>query len=147
MSRRTYRGVRPVHAVRRKAPESVLIALNRAGDPDLLLDCLRVGFREFFSVPLDRTEQVQALRQLFAPEQVKREPDRQPANVIAFQSAKRGAGATTVALQTAFGLAKRLGERVLFLDLDFSGTTIRDRLAAESFRDADRFPCARRGLV
>lgn len=122
-------------AVLARVPDAILIALDHTGDADVLLECLRVGFREFLSSPFERPEQLEAIRGLLAPDHVKPEPNHPPATVLAFQSAKRGAGATSVAMQCALGLSEKLAERVLFIDLDLAGTTLSDRLPGGNSRN------------
>jgi len=66
-------------------------------------------------------EAISRLRRLRQPES-ETAPD--PGTVVVFSSAKPGAGASTIAIQTAFALQRVCGKRVLLADFDLMGGTI-----------------------
>ena len=101
-----------------------IVGLHKQNDSRSILLSLRMGASEFLHAPFDievQREAVARLRRLRQPE-----PDTMldPGTVVVFSSAKPGAGASTIAIQTAFALQRASGKRVLLADLDLMGGTI-----------------------
>lgn len=105
-------------------PPVQIIGLHHRPDPDVLIRSFRAGASEFLSAPFDAGAQKEAaarIRRLKEPE------DKGPqecGNLVAWSSAKPGAGASTLATQFAFALRRLTGQRVLLVDLDLFGGAI-----------------------
>lgn len=101
-----------------------IVGLHNQNDSRSILLSLRMGASEFLHAPFDvevQREAISRLRRLRQPESDSL-PD--PGTVVVFSSAKPGAGASTLAIQTAFALQRASGKRVLLADLDLMGGTI-----------------------
>src|SRR5579884_3205081 len=106
-------------------PEPALVVgLHWKDDPDAILKSLRAGASEFLHAPFELSSQREAIsriRRLRLPDAA--EP-KSFGVVIAFTSAKPGAGASTLAAQTAFALRKATGGSVLLADFDLLDGTV-----------------------
>lgn len=121
-----------------------IVGLHKQNDSRAILLAVRMGASEFLHAPFDvevQRESITRLRRLRQPE-----PDimSDPGKVVVFSSAKPGSGASTIAIQTAFGL-QRLGKRVLLADFDLMGGTIgfylklsHNRCAIQALESADQ---------
>lgn len=101
-----------------------LVACAPVHKPELVLDLLRGGAFDYVSAPV--REDVLHEIQLRLARRSKLQPDGAMAaygRLIGFSSAKPGAGATTLATQTAFALRRQTGRRVLLIDLNFASGT------------------------
>lgn len=111
--------------LRRTVPEATIVALDRQSGADTILRILRAGASEFLYAPFEAPAVAEAVARLLRL----RKPDRgapvELGSICVFSSVKPGAGATTLATQTAFAL-KRISSsrRVLLADFDFTGGTI-----------------------
>jgi len=126
-----------------------IVGLHQQNDSRSILLSLRMGASEFLPAPFDievQREAVARLRRLRQPE-----PDaiQNPGTVVVFSSAKPGAGASTIAIQTAFALQRACGKRVLLADLDLMGGTIgfhlklnHGRSAIQALESADQLTCS-----
>jgi pilus assembly protein CpaE len=122
-----------------------IAGLHKQNDSRAILLSLRMGASEFLHAPFDveaQREVISRLRRLRQPE-----PDTapDPGTVVVFSSAKPGAGASTIAIQTAFALQQAGGKRVLLADFDLMGGTIgfylklnHDRSAIHALESADQ---------
>lgn len=98
--------------------------LHHTNDPDAIVTTLRLGAAEFLCEPFEPEVQEQArarIARILGPEP---EPERDPGQVLAFTSAKPGAGASTLATQVALALARETQQRVLVADLDLMDATV-----------------------
>ncbi len=111
---------RTAHEFAAVSPDSVLAAAFASDstaeggvDPQLLIDALRSGVRDFLRRPISPAELGQLVDRLVAPP-----PSRagEPGKVVAFVSNKGGVGKSTLAVNTAVGLARGRAERVLLVD-------------------------------
>jgi pilus assembly protein CpaE len=107
-------GLKLLHRIRQRFPDTSVIAVAGAKDPDLILEGLRSGISDFLALPLGkddiRTAVQRALRRDAAP--------RPAGEIIALFSLKGGQGVTTLALNLADQLQTVHGKRVLLLDLN-----------------------------
>ncbi len=104
-------------------PQTLVVGLAPAHEPEMVLRTLRLGASEFLAAPFAAGEQREAvarLRRLKAPEAGVRAAGR----VAVFAAAKPGAGASTLAAQTALALRRQTGGRVLAADLDPEGASL-----------------------
>ncbi len=123
--------------IERSAPGTQIVGLGKNTEPDVLLQCMRAGIREFAAAPL----QIAALEESLL--RLSESLDARPANtpqatgkVFAFLPAKGGVGSTTVAVNIAAAISKDDPGSVLLADLDTSGGLIRFLLKANGSGDA-----------
>lgn len=101
-------------------PGVQFVAIDRVADPNLLLDLMRAGVREFLAYPFDESSLAATAQRL---ESVL---ERNPAsldesdNVLAFLPAKAGCGTSTIALNTAIALSRLPNMHVLLSDMDLN---------------------------
>ncbi len=101
-----------------------VVGLHVRNDSEAVLRSLRMGASEFLYAPFDVRVQNEAalrLRRLLEPSPQER---LEPGTIVAFASAKPGAGASTLAAQTAFALARATSKRILLADFDLMGGMI-----------------------
>ena len=87
-------------------------------DPDLLLKCMRVGAREFLTLPIDTGAMSEALDRASALRKTLRPSNKASGRLLVFLSAKGGSGATTLACNYAVSLAQESQQRTLLIDLN-----------------------------
>jgi pilus assembly protein CpaE len=101
-------------------PGVQFVAIDRVADPNILLDLMRAGVREFLAYPFDEATFAATAQRL---ESVL---ERNPAaldesdNVLAFLPAKAGCGTSTIALNTAIALSRLPDMNVLLSDMDLN---------------------------
>lgn len=92
-----------------------VIVIGRVNDVILYRDLIRRGISEYLIAPVSTLELVRALSELF------RAPDAEPlGRVIAFVGAKGGVGASTVAHNVAWAIARALEQPTSVTDLDLA---------------------------
>lgn len=103
------------------SPETVIIMLSSHDDMEVIREALKAGARDFIRKPVHGPELVQKILTIY-----NREGSRRPSTsdtgrrkILGFLGPKAGVGATTVAVNSAVLLAKKLNKKVLLLDLDF----------------------------
>ncbi len=107
------------------APAGVqVVGLHVRKDSDAVVRSLRLGAGEFLHEPFDAAVQQQAVARLRRLRRPEAEAAPVAGCVVAFAGLKPGAGASTLASQTAFALQRRAGGRVLLADLDLEGGMI-----------------------
>lgn len=101
-------------------PAVQIVAIERASDPDALLDLMRNGVREVLRYPFDSGSFLAAATRL--EEVLARKPAVWDSTdmVFSFLPAKAGAGTSTMALNAAVALSKQPDTRVLLSDLDLN---------------------------
>lgn len=113
-------------------PPSIVIGVDHAARPEVVMRALQLGACEFLTAPFDAEMQkraVEAVRRLAGAG----EPARpEQGKIIAFANAKPGSGASALASQAAFALARQVRGRVLLADLDFAGGAVSFYTGAES---------------
>ncbi len=101
------------------ADPPIVIGAHISGDPDIILQALRAGAREFVYPPLN-VEGLKRTVQTLAAERTSRNVAREKARTIGFLSASGGCGATTLACHVAAGLRQLDAGQVLLADLDLA---------------------------
>lgn len=114
-----------LESIRPAMPGVPVAALNSSCVPELLLAVMRLGIQEFLFPPFRQDYVGAALERL--RDQVKKSADlcEGTNSVFAFMPAKQGAGATTIALNTAVAAASKWGKRVFLGDFDLNGGILR----------------------
>ncbi|MCE5309344.1 MAG: hypothetical protein LLG20_17015, partial [Acidobacteriales bacterium] len=102
------------------APGTQVVAIHTTMDPQLLLELMRAGIREFLAVPFERQNVYETLRRV-ADVLAKHPPVIQATDQIyAFLPSKQGVGTTTLAVNFAGALAQRPDYNVLLADFDLN---------------------------
>jgi len=97
-------------------PASCIIACSAYAEPspDLLMQAMRSGVREFLSQPIDPMVVREMLERLVKQRGI---PHSETEKLILVAGAKGGVGTTTVAVNLALQLARSAGKRVVLFDL------------------------------
>ena len=114
--------VRVAGEMQRRWPATGFVAVDLQTDPAKLVDLLRAGIREFLAAPFDEAE-LRACLDRVRSRSLARDPGLAGVHtatngVYAFVPAKPGAGASTLAIQTALAFARLEGNRTLLVDCD-----------------------------
>ncbi|MGC8792817.1 MAG: AAA family ATPase [Bryobacteraceae bacterium] len=113
-----------IRSLARVNPPVHVIGVHRSNEPEALVGALRAGASEFLYAPFEAAAQQEAAARIRRLRQPESSSPRQPGKLLMFSSVKPGAGASTLASQTAFALHRLTAQRVLMVDMDFmSGTT------------------------
>ena len=128
-----------------QTPPIPVIALHRGNDSQAILKSLRCGALEFLYAPFDVAIQEAAIARIRRTNEPRNAMEPERGRVIVFTSAKPGAGASTLSVQTAFALQRLTKARVLLADFDLTGSSIAfllnlapERSAADLLRDGVR---------
>ncbi|MGF1696789.1 type II secretion protein [Vibrio lamellibrachiae] len=108
--------------------EASLIVFGNESDNGALKIALRIGAADFVS---DRSE-INALIPMFKNVAEEKVASRDLGQMYAFVNSKGGAGASTLALNSAITIAKEFPDKVLLLDLDLQFGVIEDYLNVSS---------------
>jgi len=98
--------------------QATVIVYSEQKDPSLLLKCMRVGAREFLTIPFAPGAMAEALVRTSALRVALRPPKKASGRLLVFLSAKGGSGATTLACNFAVSLAQESQKRTLLIDLN-----------------------------
>jgi pilus assembly protein CpaE len=101
-------------------PSAWILVCTSAADTDTILKMVRAGARELIPLPLQQDSLTQAL-QRHIEERNREEKGDSNANgkIYTICSAKRGSGATTMAINLAASLSENSSARVALIDLDW----------------------------
>lgn len=92
-----------------------VIVIGRVNDVPLYRDLMRRGVSEYLVAPVEELDLVRTLSELF------RAPDADPVGrTIAFMGAKGGVGASTIAHNVAWAVARSLDQPTVVADLDLA---------------------------
>ena len=119
--------------VEKNTPGVQIVAISRFVDPQILLEVMRAGIREFASLPFDR----QALVDALVTDQGMRfrrglRPLRPPIRFISFLPSKAGVGTSTLAMNTAVAMSRVPDSSVLLSDFDLNSGMVRFMLKLDS---------------
>ncbi|MBL0160956.1 MAG: hypothetical protein IPP47_28320 [Bryobacterales bacterium] len=113
------------------SPAPFIIVVHPEGRPDLILETMRAGAREFLVPPLAGTLQTALLR-LSAERERAAPTAKRGGRLVGFLSAKGGCGATTVACHVARLLEQETHQPTLLGDFDLCSGMIRFLMQASS---------------
>ena len=121
-----------IQRLQESSPGVQVIAIHRSYEPQLLLDVMRAGIREFLALPFDHTTLTGALERL--KDALARRPLECDATdlVYAFLPSKAGVGTSTIALNTAVALSTTGKARTLLTDFDLNSGMIRFMLKLDN---------------
>jgi pilus assembly protein CpaE len=110
-----------LQSLRAATPGAHLLVTSGNTDPNLMIELMRIGVREFLPSPVSN----QALRQAFerynsskALTTAQSQPRAKRGKIYCIASAKHGSGATTVAINLTGTIAARSKRRTALIDLD-----------------------------
>jgi pilus assembly protein CpaE len=87
-------------------------------DSDLLLRAMRVGSREFLTLPFNPGTMAEALVRASALHSVTRPQSKAEGRLLVFLGAKGGSGVTTLACNYTVSLAQESGQKTILIDLN-----------------------------
>jgi len=97
---------------------AVAMVYSAQVDPELLLRSMRVGAREFLTLPFNPGAMAEALVRASALRSANRPAQKADGRLLVFLSAKGGSGVTTLACNYAVSLAQDSGQKTLLIDLN-----------------------------
>lgn len=113
-----------IRAAASQNPPAVVVGLDYRCRPEVVTTALRLGACEFLAVPFSSGELERAAMAVRRLAGMKEGGEPEMGKVIGFSSAKPGAGASALASQFAFTLARHTGRKILLADLDPAGGTV-----------------------
>src|SRR5580692_3081082 len=118
--------------VEKNTPGVQIVAVSRFVDPQILLEVMRAGIREFASLPFDRQTLADTLERI-KDAVLARPPAIQATNqVYSFLPSKAGVGASTIAMNTAVAMSRVPDSSVLLSDFDLNSGMVRFLLKLDS---------------
>lgn len=113
-------------------PGIQIIAIEHTCEPQVLLEVMRSGVREFLTPPFERALVMDALRRV--QEVLERKPVAMESTdlLYSFLPSKAGVGTSTIALNTAVALSKIQKTRAFLGDFDLSSGMVRFMLKLEN---------------
>ena len=128
----TAKAIEITNEVEKNTPGIQIVAISRFCDPQILLEVMRAGIREFASLPFDRQALVDALRRI--SDAIEQRPPALLAtnHVFTFLPSKAGVGTSTIALNTAVAMARLPNATVLLSDFDLNSGMLRFMLKLEN---------------
>ncbi len=102
--------------VRPPSLRPTILAMGPSNDPNLLRRAMKMGVRDFLTVPIDEAEVITALKQIQEEKRSAQNPV--PQRITAVLNAKGGSGATLLASNLSTFMAEKLKLRVALVDLD-----------------------------
>ncbi|MEO8659515.1 MAG: hypothetical protein ABI693_13670 [Bryobacteraceae bacterium] len=121
-------------AMEAQIPGLQVVAVSRVCEPQMLLDLMRSGIREFLAAPFEPSAVRLAIDRI--SEQLQKKPvaiDRTNL-VFSFLPSKAGVGTSTIAANTAGAFAREPGNRTLLADFDLNSGIIRFLLKIDNQR-------------
>jgi pilus assembly protein CpaE len=111
-------GIKTLFVLHSVLPETWLYAFGAPNDPQLIIETMQAGAREFLSKPINIHSITMAFNRFIDERDRQRIVAKTRGKVFAVTSAKGGAGATSVAVNLATTLASTIKYRVAILDLN-----------------------------
>ncbi|MGA3026863.1 MAG: hypothetical protein ABSF98_19060 [Bryobacteraceae bacterium] len=121
-----------VRELDQRVPGIQTVAVSRVCDPQLLLECMKVGIREFTSLPIDVRSLGEALNRLHGVVEAKPPSIETTEQVFTFLPSKAGVGTSTIALNTAMALSGAPDTNVLLTDFDMNSGMVRFMLKLDN---------------
>ena len=109
--------IQTLQTLRSTLPESWLVVSSERNEPQLIIETMQAGAREFLTHPITTEQISQALERYMADKQRNQEPKKAGA-IYCVTAAKGGTGATSVAINLATAVAKGEQNKVALIDLD-----------------------------
>ena len=103
--------LRAIELLHREMPEAAIFAIGNLNHPQIIVNAMRAGAREFIESPTNTTDLLEAFVRLTTAQRGGRQEIR--GKVFSVINAKGGNGATTVAVNLALGLQSVYGQTAL----------------------------------
>jgi pilus assembly protein CpaE len=101
-----------------RQPSTMVLLLSAERNATILGAAMQAGIREVLSTPLSTSDFLAALLRLSKRKEILPSDSKSRAKVAAFMSCKGGSGATFLATNFAYILAKKMNKNTIFLDCD-----------------------------
>ena len=113
-------------------PGIQIVAIERVCDPQILLEVMRSGVREFLTPPFERSLLLDSLRRV--QEVLEKKPVASDSSdlLYSFLPSKAGVGTSTIALNTAVALSKIENTSTFLGDFDLSSGMVRFMLKLDN---------------
>src|SRR5579862_9354718 len=118
--------------VEKNTPGVQIVAISRFVDPQILLEVMRAGIREFASLPFDRQALVDALVRIKDAVLAKPPAIEATNQVYSFLPSKAGVGTSTIAMNTAVAMSRVQDANILLSDFDLNSGMVRFMLKLDS---------------
>jgi pilus assembly protein CpaE len=118
--------------VEKNVPGIQIVAVSRFCDPQILLEIMRTGIREFASLPFDRQNLTDTLLRIREAVQAKPPAIEATNHVFSFLPSKAGVGTSTLALNTAVAISRVPNTNVLLSDFDLNSGMLRFMLKLDN---------------
>jgi pilus assembly protein CpaE len=128
----TNKAMEVAHELEKNTPGVQIVAVSRFVDPQILLEVMRAGIREFASLPFDRQTLTDGLVRIKEAVQARPPAIECTNDVFSFLPAKAGVGTSTIALNAALALSRLPETNVLLSDFDLNSGMIRFMLKLDN---------------
>jgi pilus assembly protein CpaE len=121
-----------VKQVEANAPGVQIVAISRSSDPEVLLESMRAGIREFLGLPFPHQQVDDALHRV-QELVIKRHPSFQTSDLLySFLPSKAGVGTSTIALNIAVAASHFPDTSVMLSDFDLNSGMVRFMLKLDN---------------
>ncbi|MEW6130948.1 MAG: AAA family ATPase [Acidobacteriota bacterium] len=110
----TQSALQTLHFLHKAVPDTWLFVLSTSNDPQLIIETMRTGVREFFAKPLHPRNLSQAIGRYISEQQRR---TKEAGKIYCVTSAKGGVGATALSINIATSLAVNPDAHVALIDL------------------------------
>jgi pilus assembly protein CpaE len=128
----TPKAVEIAHEVEKNTPGVQIVAVSRSCDPQILLEVMRAGIREFASLPFDRQTLTEGLLRIKDALETRPPEIEATDQVYSFLPSKAGVGTSTIALNTAVAMSRLPNTSVLLSDFDLNSGMLRFMLKLDN---------------
>lgn len=118
--------------VEKNMPGVQVVAVSRFCDPQILLEVMRAGIREFASLPFDRQTLTEGLMRLKDALDAKPPEIETSDQVFSFLPSKAGVGTSTIAMNTAKAISRLPETNTLLTDFDLNSGMLRFMLKLDN---------------
>jgi len=118
--------------VEKNTPGVQVVAVSRFCDPQILLEVMRAGIREFASLPFDRQTLTDGLLRLKDALDAKPPEIETTDQIFSFLPSKAGVGTSTIALNTAHAISQLPETNTLLTDFDLNSGMLRFMLKLDN---------------
>lgn len=116
--------------IKSERPASQIIGIHHRREGEAVVRSLRTGATEFLNAPFEAQVQLEVVNRIRRLQPSDPAVARERGKLLCFSSAKPGAGASTLAVETALALKRQTGERVLLIDGDLAAGTLGEQWGA-----------------
>jgi len=128
----TTKAMEVAHEVEKNTPGVQIVAVSRFCDPQILLEVMRAGIREFASLPFDRQTLTEGLLRIKDALEARPPEIEATDQVFSFLPSKAGVGTSTIALNAAIATSRLPNTSVLLSDFDLNSGMLRFMLKLDN---------------